>query len=534
MDAEQSGRLPTSGTFVTAPCICRPKHPGNAQLKTRIHPRYRPGILTLSLQKSLYEEGSCNDGAPSGPTRRCGIVSSLLCLWASACLAVPAPADELSEAPPPIVFELTLRDAIERALERNRPFLDRRLDREVQRLSLEVAEDRWSPRLTVNPFASGDRQDRKAGFGTETTLRVPTGGALALRWERALSEELRDTGSQSLRFSQPLLKGAWAGIDSAAVRQARLGEKIDILAFREAAADLVVSVIGAYRALIGALRQVEIGEASLRRARAQLEATRALIRAGRVAPREAVRAEATLANRELALARVRNRLDAANFALIAILELGSTVRVRPLDDLKVERTQARPPPALDDVLHDRADYLQGVLQVEIAEIGLAVARNNRLPDLSLGMTLSRDDAGRTDSEVRLEASIPFNDRAPELERLRARTALRKAERRLAELRESIGIAVRQAANDVEVGLRLTALARGARVLAQENLEIEKSKFGQGLASSFEVSAAEEALLRAEQAEVDALVTWLDASTRLDRLSGRTLERWGIRLEAGAR
>ncbi len=461
------------------------------------------------------------------------MASSLLFLCASACVAVAAPAARLPEAPSPTVFELTLKDAIERALERNRPFLNRGLDREVQRFSLEVAEDRWSPRFTVNPFASRDRQDRRAGLGAEMSLRVPSGGELALRWERTLSEEFRDSGRRSLRFSQPLLKGAWAGIDSAAVRQARLGEEIDVLAYREAAADLIVSVIGAYRALIGALRQVEIGEASLRRAREQHEATRTLIRAGRVAQREAVRAEATVANRELALARARNRLDAANFALIAILELGSTVRVHPLDDLKAERTQARPRATLDEVLHDRADYLQAVLQVEIAEIRLAVARNNLLPDLSLGLGLSRNDTGRTDTEVRLDAGITLNDRAPELDRLRARTGLRKAERSLAELRESIGIAVRQAANDVEVGLRLTELARGARALAQENLEIEKSKFGQGLSSSFEVSASEDELFRAEQAEVDALVTWLDATTGLDRISGRTLDRWGIRLETGA-
>lgn len=432
------------------------------------------------------------------------------------------------------MFDLTLKDAIERALERNRPFLDRRLDREVQRFSLAVAEDRWSPRFTFNPFASRDRRDRKAGVGAEATLRVPTGGELAFRWEEALSSEFEDTGTRTLRFSQPLLKGAWGSIDSAPVRQARLGEEINILAWREAAADLVVSVIGAYRGLIGAARQVEIGEASLRRAREQLEATRALIRAGRVAAREAVRSRAAVANRELALARARNRLDAANFALIAILEMGSTVRVRPLDDLKDERTQAGPGPTLDEVLRNRADYLQAMLRVRIAEIRQEVARNDLLPDLSLGLEASRDDAGRTDTQVRIEAAIPLNDRAPELERLKARTELRKAERSLAELRESIAIAVRQAVNDAEVGLRLTELAGGARALAQENLAIEKSKFGQGLSSSFEVSASEDELFRAEQVEVDALVTWLDALTRLDRISGRTLERWGVRLEAAAR
>ena len=461
---------------------------------------------------------------------------SVLCLCASFWLAAPtlASEDRLPEPPSPIVFDLTLKDAILRALERNRPFLNRRLDREVQRFSLEVAEDRWSPRFTVNPFATRDRRDRKAGVGAETALRVPTGGELVFRWEEALSEEFEDTRSRTLRFSQPLLKGAWPSIDSAAVREARLAEKIDILTYREAAADLVVSVIVGYRALIGALRQVEIGEASLRRAREQLEATRALIRAGRVAQREAVRAEAAVANRELALARARNLVDAENFALIAILEMGNSVRVRPLDDLNVEATHAGEAPVLDDVLRGRADYRSATLRAEIAEIRLAVARNDQLPDLSFGLEWSHDDTGRTDTEIRLDAIIPLNDRAPELDRLKARTELRKARRSLAELRESIGIALRRAVNDAEVGLRLTELARGARVLAQENLTIERSKFGQGLSSSFEVSASEEELFRAEQAEVDALVTWLDALTRLDRISGRTLERWDIRLGTGAK
>lgn len=47
-------------------------------------------------------------------------------------------------------------------------------------------------------------------------------------------------------------------------------------------------------------------------------------------------------------------------------------------------------------------------------------------------------------------------------------------------------------------------------------------------------SSEDELFRAEQAEVDTLVPWLDALTRRGRISGRTLERWGVRLEAVAR
>jgi len=73
-------------------------------------------------------------------------------------------------------------------------------------------------------------------------------------------------------------------------------------------------------------------------------------------------------------------------------------------------------------------------------------------------------------------------------------------------------------------------AREAHELAESSLAIEKRKFGEGLASSFEVAASEDELFRAEQAEVDAIVTYLNTLTRLDRVSGRTLERWNVRLE----
>ena len=473
----------------------------------------------------------------AGVARRAGAAFSVLCLWTplTVFVAEPATADDLAACTRD-ACDLTLRDAIGLALERNRPLLNSRLDREVGRFSLDVAEDRWSPRFTVGSFASRDWRDRirddRAGVSAGTSLRVPTGGAFALGWDESVSRNFEGSGTQTFTFSQPLLKGAWAGVDGATVRRARLEERIGMLAFRRTAADLVVAAIRAYRALIAAVRRVEIGEASLRRAREQLQATRALIRAGRVAEREAGRSEAAIANRELAAVRARNRLEAAQFGLIDILELDSAVRVRPLEELTAEPRDAAPAPALDDALRNRADYLQARLRVDIARIALRVARNNLLPDLALRYEWRRDDnTGRTERLVRMDATVPLNDRAPELERLRARNALRKAERDIAELRGTIGTALRRAQNDVEVGRRLTGLARDARALAERNLAVERAKFGQGLSSTFEVAASEEELVRAEQEEADAILAWLDALTRFDRTAGRTLERWDIRLKA---
>ncbi|MDE0158110.1 MAG: TolC family protein [Gammaproteobacteria bacterium] len=454
------------------------------------------------------------------------LLHHLFCIRVLVILAVPAQvaADQV------VPLDLTLQKAIDLALEQNRPLLNRRLDREVQKFSLEVVEDRWTPRATIRPFASKDRQDRQTGISSQVSMRAPTGAELALRWDERLSGKLQDTRSQVLSLSQPLLKGAWPHIETAPIRQARLGEKLNILSFRQTVENLVVAVIGAYRTLIGAVRQVEIADTSLQRARAQLQATEALIRAGRVAQREAVRAEVTVAARELALTRAQNNLDSANFRLLDILELDSTVRIHPLEVLKIEPDRTTFAAAFATALRKRADYLQTGVLVDIARINLSVARNNLLPELSLGLQLSDNDPGRKDAQVRLDLAIPFNDRFRDVERLRARNALRQAERTRVELRESINVAVRQAVNDADVGLRLTELARETRELAQQNLGIERDKFGNGLSSSFDVAASEDELLRAEQDEVNAIIGYLDVLTRLDYISGETLDSWGIQLE----
>ena len=200
--------------------------------------------------------------------------------------------------------------------------------------------------------------------------------------------------------------------------------------FRDTIAGVVDSTIRAWRGLARAARELEIGEAALRRAERQFAVNRALIRAGDMAAREILQSEADIANRELALVQARNGLTAANFALIDILDLESSVRVIPLE----------------------------------------------------------------------------------------------------EQRQQIGIAVRQAVHDVEVGRRRRELAGRARELAEQKLEIERLKLREGLSSSFRLTRFEEDFVRAQNAEVDVQVGYENALTSLDRTLGTTLERWDIRVE----
>ena len=432
------------------------------------------------------------------------------------------------------LVDLTLDDAIRMALQNNRGLLDAQLSRAIQVFALEVAEDRYSPTASFSPVVRAEKERGEAAdFAVETGLRVETGGQLTLRWTKPLAGRDDSSGTVSLGFSQPLLRGFGTDIDTASLRVARLSERIGALAFREAVAGVVISTIQAWRGLVRARRQLEIGEASMERARRQLETNRALIEAGQMAAREILQSEADVAERELGLVETRNGVTSANFGLIDILDIDSATEVRPVETTAARRPVLSLAEAIETALRHSPRYARALLDKEIADIDLEVAENDQLWDLSLDADVSRGTGGggqSTDYSAGLRLTVPLWDRRPELGLRSARAGVTQAERGLVELHQTMDIAVRQAVHDVEVGLRQIELARQALALAEEKMEIERSKLQQGLSSTYQLIQFEEDLVRAQNAELDALVNYENALTALDRTLGTTLETWGITVE----
>ena len=429
---------------------------------------------------------------------------------------------------------LSLDDAVRLALQNNRSLIDARLARTLQEFALDVAGDRYRPTATIGPATRVQKeQDWTADVSVDAGLRVPTGGQFSLRWSKPLAGQNDTSGTVTLGFSQPLLKGFGVSVDTAPLRLARLADEINVLAFREAIAGVVTSTIRAWRDLVRARRQLEIGESSLERARKQREINRTLIEAGQMAAREILQSEANVADRELALVQSRNRVTASNFGLIDILDIDGATEVRPLETPAARRPVLSLEEAIDVALRHAPAHARALLTQEIAAIDLEVAENEALWDLSLDAEASRGTGGgseATDYAAGVRLTIPLWDRAPELGLMAARAGVQRAERGLAEVRQAMDIAVRQAVGDVEVGLRRIELAREARALAEEKLEIERSKLQQGLSSTFQLSRFEEDLVRAQNAEVDALIDHENALTALDRTLGTTLETWNIEVE----
>ena len=426
---------------------------------------------------------------------------------------------------------LTLAETIRLALGHSRDAVFARLTREEQLLALEAAEERYHPRASLD--ASWSARDGAAGAGDVSvgpSLRVPTGGSFRLSWSKPVAGERSRSPSTALSFSQPLLKGFGPDIDTAPLRRARMTEEINVRAFRDRVAGLVRSVVGAYRGVLRAGRRVAIAREALARARQQLETNRVLVEAGRMAPQDLVQTQSEVADREYALLDAENGLDTANSSLVNTLDLDEGSRIEPSQEPPIAPRQPDLEKSLETAFVRRTDWLRGELGVERAQIGLRIAENNRLPNLSLSATVSRDGGDATDWSGRLTLSVPLWDRSPKRELARARNAVRRAELELAETRQAIRIEVRRAVHDVAVGLRQIELAREGRELAERKLDIERLKLGQGLSSAYQLGRFEDDVVSAQNREVDALTGYRNALTSLDAALGTTLDRWGIDIE----
>ncbi len=476
----------------------------------------------------------------------------------------PAPPGAEPEAAGPETLELTLAQAIERAVRNNTSMVTSRLNRTLQRFDLEDAETMFEPKLNFGTIQTGHSVDRRAdtsstrlSVGPGMDMRLPWGGSVGVgpSWSATVSRNGErahsDSAALSLSLRQPLLRGAGLETGRAPLELARIAEEGNVLSFRATAMDTITTTIQAYRAVVQAELRAEIDERSLRRARETLEINRLLIDTGRMAEQDITQTEANIARRELALIRGRDALDDARRNLNVLLDLDGDIRVVPIEPLDIEPA---PPP---DLAVARAlarqfntAYLGALLSVRRADIGYALAENGALWDLSLTADASYDGTGGSWGSapgdlagdfdkgryaIGLALTVPLGGdagKATERSLLSARISRMQAAYGLASAERGMETRVRNAVRAVEAGLQEIAFAREALALAERKLEIEQEKLTLGLSSNYRLTDAQDDLVDAQVSELNARIGYLNALAALDRIQGTVLDTWGVDIESG--
>ncbi|SFF51989.1 TolC family protein [Methylobacterium sp. yr596] len=441
----------------------------------------------------------------------------------------------------------SVADTVFLALRNNRTIRSANIDRIAQKFDLRVVEDRFTPQFGVS---GGAVRQRIAGI-TSTSLELtpgvttllPTGGTVGFAWADQRTDILGIQTRRSagvLSVSQPLLRGAGIDVTTAPVRSARLGERINRLRLTATVSETIGGVIFTYRDLLRAQEEVRIAKASVDRAENLIEINRALITAGRMAEVDIVQTEADLANQRIRVLEASRSLENARIQLLNLLALDLATPIIARESTSPARVTTNLPDLMRTALARRPDYLSQLDVIEQNKLGIVVARNERLWDLSvfgtgsLGRTSVSGGIGTStgisDFTVGLAFNAPLNDLRREQPYVQAMTNLQNAELQLETIRQGVELQIRNSATDIDIRWRQLEVARRARELAAKAVEIEKEKLKVGRSANFQVRALENDLRASESQQLGAVIGYLNALTLLDVQLGATLDTWHIALQ----
>ena len=444
---------------------------------------------------------------------------------------------------------MSLSDCIAVAVRENKTIKGAYLDRIVQKYDLRVAEDKFTPKMTLTPSVqrtSSTTNGAAAVTATTTDISAavtetfPTGATVNLTAKHG-SNTTDITGTSrgygwNVSLNQPLLKGGGFDVATASVRTARIGELNNILSLKTTIMDTLVAVITSYRNYVQALKALEISRQSFERGKELLEINRELITAGRMAEIDIVQSEADIAGREYGLLAAENSTDAARLALVKVMDLNKNTRITPIDSTEVEQIPYEFEHAKKIAFENRPDYQSALLGLESSRIGLMLAKNNQLWDLSLtagyDQAYARDgepwSSSNTDSwNTGLKLTIPFGDLTIKQGYLNARIGLEKFELSLSKQKENIEIEVEDALRDADMKMRQVKLARQARVLSEKKVEIETEKLKVGRSTNFQLVSFQNDLVNAQNNELSSIISYQNALTTIERTLGIILDRWKI-------
>ena len=484
------------------------------------------------------------------------------------------------------MVNLTLDDAIARALERN-------LDLAVQRLNplvfdLSLAQQLSFYRPTVNSNISNSSRTNPSstqldgGEAVVSDTAVFNGGLdQAVQWgggnytvnwnnNRSASTNAFSSFNPSYRstvqasYTQPLLRGFKIDGTRQQIQVTRINRDIADIDLRQSITNTVSSVRNAYWDLLYASGTLEVQQQALDLAEALIRDNEARVEIGTLAPIDVVQARSEAAARRQSLAQAEQVLATAELALKQLIVRGTdddywTSTLNPVDQPTLEVPPIDLAAAIRGALADRTDLARSRRQLDINEVNISAMRNNTLPSVDLigtyqlqgqgGTRFLRSGlGGRVTTEipggvsdafnqlydaafpvwtVQLNVSYPLGQSAADAALARAQLQTQQVQAQLRQLQLQVATEVTNAVVQIEAIARRIDAAIAARELAQEQLDAEQSRFEAGLTTNFFVVQAQRDLSTAQDTELRAILDQQKALVELDRVQRTSLSNAGI-------
>jgi outer membrane protein TolC len=507
-------------------------------------------------------------------------VRSLLAQAGAQSQQAPPPA----QAPAPgangrAVIDLTMDEAVARALDHNLDLSVARLTPQLQDLSLAQTRAAYTPTIanttlglrgstsrSTNTLFGGALVDQNVlTYNTGLTQVLPwTGGSLSFGFTNNRQETtnrnqtinpLYNTGV-TLAFSQPLLRNLAIDSTRQAIATGIINRRLADVTLRGTTVSTMAGTRNAYWDLVYANQAVEAAQRSLQLAEKLVQDNQARVEIGTMAPIDVVQAQSEVASRQLALVQAEAALRTSELALKRLL-VDSTAdplwnaRLNPTDRPGAdtgERIDVEA--ALKRALGERTDIVQAREQLAINDISIRYLKNQKLPDITLNAQYGASGIGGTQIErsspingeilgavpggyndalselrrwrlpswnVNVTVSYPLGTSASDVAHARAEVQLKQTQAQLRSLELRVATEITNAALTVQSNLQQVQAAAAARELAQKRLEAEQSKFEVGMSTNYNVVLAQRDFADTQDAELRALLNYRKSLVEFERL-----------------
>ncbi|MBP7146350.1 MAG: TolC family protein [Acidobacteria bacterium] len=329
-----------------------------------------------------------------------------------ACAALPAVAQQESGPAP---LELSLRDIVQQAIERNLQIAVTRLDPALAAESVTVAEAAFDSRIEARAAHSRSQQEPESAFGTTTfesdtadltwfkPFEFGTTVRAGLQYEETQADFVaastfrqipnQVTVGPVVNITHPLLRNFGLEVNRTAIEQAMNERRVSEAELFNQMMLTVEQTEQTYWDLIGARRQLGVAQGSLQLARDFLDQTKIKVEVGTLPPIEITTAEAEVASREEAVIIAENLIGDTEDQLRALLRIPPDSPdwqrpIVPLDEPTFEPVQVDVESTIDDALTRRPEIAQAQLAVRNAELNLRYRENQVRPELNLSADFS--------------------------------------------------------------------------------------------------------------------------------------------------
>ena len=512
------------------------------------------------------------------PTSR-ALGAPLLALSLALSLGLPALARAqatTTPAPERPTLELSLEDAVKRALENNVDIAVERYNPELSEESIQLYRGSYDPLLTstvtqnsrtspsTNAFAGATKVDNKTFTYNFSALKSFYNGGGNVRVDfsnnRGNTNSVFNTfnpsynSSLTANLSQPFLRNFRIDSNRLQLKVAKKNREISDVQFQQTVTNTVAGVKDLYYDLIYAMDNLEAQRKSLSLAQKLLDENQIKVRVGTMAPLDVVSAQAEVASREESVisaeAALFNAEDAVKRAIFAKNDPSMwALRIVPRDRPTAEPMAVDVAAAMQRALNERTDIVAARKNLESADYNVQYASNQKLPDLNLVAAYGASGVGGTQIQrqgfggpiiatipggysdalsnvfgrdfptwtLGVNFSYPIFNRQAEATSARAKISREQSQASLRRLEMQVASEVRSAGRAVETNFKRVDSTRAARVLQEQRLDAEQKKFAAGMSTNFLVTQAQRDLALAEVAELRAVADYRKSVVDFDRV-----------------